>query len=875
MADRNRRTFTVALLTLLVLPGTAVTGEALGDDRFALGWAALGGAAGHAAGSGYGLGEMLGSPLPAAAMAGEGFAVDAAHLRAVAAPGWSVHRRLLGAGASAAGDTADPAADPAADTAAVEPPEAESGAIDVAATAVGLPLYFQGQLSDGSLPANGLYDFRFTLRDAATGGSVVAGPLQADNVQVTEGFFSVSLSFGSGAVSGAPRWLEVGVRDGAATGAFATLLPLQPLVPTPYSSESGMATDLACAGCVGATDLAAGAVAAGKLGPGAVIGDALADGAVTTPKLADKAVTVDKLADKGVATGKLADKAVTAAKLADKGVTTAKLADRAVTAVKLGDGAVGKAALAATGGTAGQVLATDGTQLHWQDGGFSVPYARSAGSALPLLWLTNEGAGRAAFFTLSDPANSNSALRAETAGSGIGVLGVTTGSGNAGAFSVDNPASTGYALYGSTNGRGGALLAESSGAAGIAATVRATNPANPDDALAVVTAGTGRAVHALVTNPANGNAALRADTAGTGIAVLGVSTGTGNAGAFNVQNPASTAYAVYGSSNGQGSSVYGEHAGAKGSAGYFKMNAAGNTDPALWAQGNGTGYALRVAQPNASPAAYAAFLSSAAPTMTLRADQDVAATAHCGVFRINNAANPAYSLAGYTWGSGVGVYGESFGSGPSVWAYKSSGGSGTALQVSGQSYLNGPVTVAGDLSAFHNISANGQISAPVKNFRIDHPLAPEERVLEHASVESAEMLTMYTGNAVLDERGEAWVELPEWFEALNRDFRYQLTCVGGFAPVYVAERIRDHRFKVAGGTAGLEVSWMVSAVRHDAYAEAHPLVVESAKGEQERGRLLHPAAFGRPAADGIASRPVPELPPVLSPDGVPVPEPSR
>ena len=62
----------------------------------------------------------------------------------------------------------------------------------------------------------------------------------------------------------------------------------------------------------------------------------------------------------------------------------------------------------------------------------------------------------------------------------------------------------------------------------------------------------------------------------------------------------------------------------------------------------------------------------------------------------------------------------------------------------------------------------------------------------------------------MDAAGEAWIEMPEWFDALNRDFRYQLTCIGGFAPVYIAEEIEEtagNQFKIAGGYSGLKVSW--------------------------------------------------------------------
>jgi len=44
----------------------------------------------------------------------------------------------------------------------------------------------------------------------------------------------------------------------------------------------------------------------------------------------------------------------------------------------------------------------------------------------------------------------------------------------------------------------------------------------------------------------------------------------------------------------------------------------------------------------------------------------------------------------------------------------------------------------------------------------------------------------------------------------------------------------------------MKVSWQVTAVRHDAYAKAHPLVVEVKKSDAERGHYLHPDAYGAP-----------------------------
>ena len=113
------------------------------------------------------------------------------------------------------------------------------------------------------------------------------------------------------------------------------------------------------------------------------------------------------------------------------------------------------------------------------------------------------------------------------------------------------------------------------------------------------------------------------------------------------------------------------------------------------------------------------------------------------------------------------------------------------------------------------------------------------------------MKNMYDGIVVLDGNGHAVVELPAWFESLNQDFRYQLTCIGGFAPVYVAEEISNNQFAIAGGKPGTKVSWQVTGIRQDAWANDHRIPVEENKPEVERGHYLHPELFGQPAEKAI------------------------
>jgi hypothetical protein len=169
------------------------------------------------------------------------------------------------------------------------------------------------------------------------------------------------------------------------------------------------------------------------------------------------------------------------------------------------------------------------------------------------------------------------------------------------------------------------------------------------------------------------------------------------------------------------------------------------------------------------------------------------------------------------------------------------GTTGTTYGLFGQAGANGWA-----LYAQGNAVVTGTLSKAAGSFRIDHPLDPDNKWLSHSFVESPDMMNVYNGNVVLDDDGTATVELPSYFTALNRDFRYQLTPIGRHAPVYVASKIRDNRFRIAGGTAGLEVSWQVTGIRHDDYARAHPIVVEAPKNKADRGQRQFVPAGGAP-----------------------------
>src|ERR1039457_831208 len=99
--------------------------------------------------------------------------------------------------------------------------------------AQGTAFTYQGRLNNNGTPVNGLYDFRFTLENAPSGGLYVGSPQVMNAVPVTNGLFTVILDFGN-VFDGNPRWLLTQVTtNGASSG--STLTPLQQLTPTPYA----------------------------------------------------------------------------------------------------------------------------------------------------------------------------------------------------------------------------------------------------------------------------------------------------------------------------------------------------------------------------------------------------------------------------------------------------------------------------------------------------------------------------------------------------------------------------------------------------------------------------------------------------------------
>jgi hypothetical protein len=384
--------------------------------------------------------------------------------------------------------------------------------------------------------------------------------------------------------------------------------------------------------------------------------------------------------------------------------------------------------------------------------------------------------------------------RSNSAGTKNTALTTTTNSGNA--LKVTQKG-TGIALRGSAS-KGTAV----SGATGSAAKfgVEAVNNG--------AAAGPGAAMRAT----GGKNAGLLATSDETAI----TATGTSNYGIY--------ATGGYTGSRGQGGTYgsisAGSSVGAYGSGSDYGVYGAGGT---YGVYGGGSTYGVYGSGPtgvNGSGSTYGVVGSTTNPnTDAVRGDGG-----QYGVHGLNGRTAGTRGDSGYVgaWGQATsyGVYGlatDSVGVSYGVFAQASNGAS-YAVWAQG------------------NMRVTGTLTKAAGSFMIDHPLDPEGRWLSHSFVESPDMLNIYNGIAVLDASGKAAVELPDYFEALNTDFRYQLTAVGAPSPtLHVSSEIKKNAFRIAGGTPGQKVSWQVTGIRQDDYAKAHPIEVETDKRKEDRG----------------------------------------
>jgi hypothetical protein len=633
------------------------------------------------------------------------------------------------------------------------------------AAPVGTAFTYQGSLRDGGNPAQGTFDLEFTLFEDAAGGSPVLPAVVVEDVAVELGLFTVSLDFGAGAFRGDARWLAIGVRPGASTGAFTAIAGRQELRPAPnalaapwigvHGKPAGFADD--------------------------VDDDALAALTCTNGQVAKRsgsgwicAADDDALAALACTNGQVPKRSGTTwicGADADSGGD--------VTGVTAGTGLTG-------GGTSGAVtLAAD-----FAGSGAATTVSRTDHDHLGQLW-TGAVAG--------------TGLRVQNTSQTAGTMGLRG----------DSTAASGatYGVYGSNSspqGVGVYGISTHSGQFGVG--IRGISGAlNGSGVQGQSTRTTGEVTGI--------SGFINSDE---GQAVLGFSNSlTGNG------------VGVSGSGNGDNSiGVYG--GAGNGPYGTFGWTAADDaTGVGGWNQSS-TGATRGVSGLVYSVDGIALLGTSTATTGTT---------------------NGLYATVASTTGRAV-----------EGWA---TAGSGLNYGVYGRTS-----SAAGYAGWFQGrVHVNGTLSKSAGSFKIDHPLDPENRTLSHSFVESPDMKNVYDGLVTTDAAGYATVALPDWFEALNRDFRYQLTVIDGgdgFVLAKVAREIEGNRFVVRTSVANVKVSWQVTGIRRDAYAERHRIPVEEWKNDDERGRYLNPEAFGAPEERGVEHLPSRVTPPSVS--ALPSPE---
>jgi hypothetical protein len=298
--------------------------------------------------------------------------------------------------------------------------------------------------------------------------------------------------------------------------------------------------------------------------------------------------------------------------------------------------------------------------------------------------------------------------------------------------------------------------------------------------------------------------------------------------------------AVFGSAIGIG---YGVKGLSTGSAGVYGMGVLG-----VWGEGESAGILGKAS--GSSTAAYGVKGAATAGTGVVGV-----ADSGTGVKGVSSTGDGVVGTGSGAAGSGV--RGEQ----PNATGVKGlghTGVSGVATASNGVG-VEGQANTGGAAIGVHGISSSGwagyfegkvEVTGILHKgggaFKIDHPLDPENKYLYHSFVESPDMLDIYNGNVLAGADGLAVVELPAWFEALNRDFRYQLTPIGALAQVAVVREIEGNRFTIRSSVPDLKVSWQVTGVRKDPFAERYRIPVEEDKPEGERGTYLHPEAWGQP-----------------------------
>jgi ribosomal protein L14 len=255
-------------------------------------------------------------------------------------------------------------------------------------------------------------------------------------------------------------------------------------------------------------------------------------------------------------------------------------------------------------------------------------------------------------------------------------------------------------------------------------------------------------------------------------------------------------------------------------------------------------YARAANSSNANAGVFAILSGGTGGNLNNAIDGEVYINGGAGSFNTGALAYSAGNGAGDNYG--VEAYAlNSTGNNYAIYGNGTSGASGNRYA----GYFEGDVEITGNLNIVGNISKGGG------TFKIDHPVDPSNKYLVHSFVESPDMMNVYNGNITTDANGFATVSLPDYFEATNKDFRYQLTVIGSFAQAIIKEKVSNNQFVIQTNQPNIEVSWQVTGIRNDNYSNANRIQPVQEKEAEDKGKYLHPEAYGLDENQGIYFKP--------------------